>query len=99
MLVRLVTLTLIGHLVAPRGRAREHASLLGLAMLPAGELTMTVGLAVAISRPGYVGDAVLVTAIGVTLLGELIGPLSVRAALRGAGELSAVSGNSVEIIL
>jgi hypothetical protein len=100
MAVRTVALTLIGRVLALRGPARPAAPLLGLSMLPAGEVSMTIGLGFAISCPGPIGDAVLVAAAGVTLLGELVGPLALRTALRRAGELSSsVTSNSVEILL
>lgn len=97
MIVRVVVLSVIGRAVAPHGRAAAAGPLLGLAMLPAGELTMTIGLSFAMSYPGVIGEAVLVAAAGVTLLGELVGPTSLRAALRRAGELSVATSNSVEI--
>src|SRR6185295_14787486 len=81
--LRALVLMLTGRAVTP-ARSREAAPLVGLAMMPAGELTMTVALSFALVAPGFVGDCVLVAAAGVTVVGELIGPLSLRASLRRA---------------
>lgn len=61
--------------------------LLGLGMLSAGTLSISVGLAFALRFPGPVGDTVLTTAAVVTLLGEFIGPSALRRALRASGEI------------
>ena len=61
--------------------------LLGLGMLSAGTLSISVGLAFALRFPGPLGDTVLMTAAVVTLLGEFVGPASLRRALRAAGEI------------
>jgi len=66
---------------------RRAGPLLGLGMLSAGTLSISVGLAFALRFPGPLGDTVLLTAAFVTLLGEFIGPGSLRRALRNAGEI------------
>lgn len=83
----------LGFVVAPRGRAGASPWRIGPAMLPAGELTMTIGLSFAICFNGAnpVGATVLVSAAAVTLFGELVGPLALRAALRDAGELGSAT--------
>lgn len=61
--------------------------LLGLGMLSAGTLSISIGLAFALRFPGPIGDTVLMTAALTTLLGEFIGPGALRRALRAAGEI------------
>jgi hypothetical protein len=87
LVVRALVLYLSGRLIAPPGRARAAAPILGWAMMPAGALTMTIALSFALTFPDVVGEAVLLTAAVITVIGELIGPLALRAALRRAGEL------------
>jgi Kef-type K+ transport system membrane component KefB len=87
---RALVLFLLGLALAPRsrqGRAGAAPWRMGPAMLPAGELTMTIGLSFALTFAGALGETVLITAAAVTLFGELVGPLALRAALRDAGEL------------
>jgi hypothetical protein len=86
---RLGILYLTGLAVAPLGRAPAASSQIGPAMLPAGELSMILGLTFALTFSGPIGEAVLIAAIAVTFVGELVGPFAVRAALRRAGELNA----------
>ncbi|MFT3773563.1 MAG: cation:proton antiporter [Minicystis sp.] len=73
-------------LVAGAPEARRAGLRLGVGLLPAGALSMSIGLAFALRFRGPVGEAVLVAAAAMTLLGELIGPASLRAALARAGE-------------
>ncbi len=87
LVVRALVLYLSGRLIAPPGRARAAAPILGWAMMPAGALTMTIALSFALTFPDVIGEAVLLTAAVITVIGELIGPLALRAALRRAGEL------------
>lgn len=67
--------------------ARPAGGLVGLGMLSSGALTMLVGLSCALHFPGFVGDTVLVAAAALNIVGELLGPPSLRIALRRAGEL------------
>lgn len=60
---------------------------IGLSMLSAGGMTIATGLAIALRFPGRVGDTVLATAVCSTLLGELVGTVSLRRALDRAGEI------------
>jgi hypothetical protein len=55
-------------------------------LMACGPTSMSIGLAFALRFPGRIGDTVLVCAAASTLLGELIAPLGLRAALRRAGE-------------
>lgn len=66
--------------------ARPAGRRLGLGLLPAGALALSIGLAFALRFPGPVGDVVLATAAAITLFGEFVGPASLRAALTRAGE-------------
>jgi Kef-type K+ transport system membrane component KefB len=68
--------------------ARKAGPGLGLGLLSAGTACMTIGLGLALRFPG-VGDVVLIAAAASTTLGEFIGPLSLRSALRAAGEVAA----------
>ena len=84
---RVLALQVSGRLVSSAPYARLAAPWLGWAMLPAGELSMCIGLSYALSFPGPVGDAVLLSAAVVTLVGESFGPFALRTALLRAGEL------------
>lgn len=65
---------------------RPAGKRLGLGLLSAGALSMSVGLAFALRFPGPIGAVVLATAAGITVFGELVGPASLRAVLTRAGE-------------
>lgn len=73
-------------LVATSRAARPAGPRLGLGLLPAGALSMSVGLAFALRFPGVVGSVVLASAAVITLFGEFVGPAALRAALSRAGE-------------
>jgi len=60
---------------------------LAVGLLPTGALTITIGLVFAMRFPGQVGDIVLGVAAGFTMIGELVGPASLRRALEHAGEI------------
>jgi hypothetical protein len=60
---------------------------LAVGLLPTGALTITIGLVFAMRFPGQVGDIVLGVAAGFTMIGELVGPASLRRALERAGEI------------
>jgi Kef-type K+ transport system membrane component KefB len=78
----LIGLGILG--VAPVARAAGPR--LGLGLLSAGALAMSIGLAFALRFPGPVGGLVLACAAAITLFGELVGPASLRSALTRAGE-------------
>lgn len=85
---RLVLKLATGLLVRVAWREVHRAGpLLGLGMLSAGTLSISVGLAFALRFPGPLGGTVLLTAVVTTILGEFIGPASLRRALRAAGEI------------
>ncbi len=72
--------------------ARPAGPALGLGLLSAGALAMTIGLAFALRFPGPIGDTVLFTVSVVTIFGEFVGPGRLRAALSRAGEIADVAG-------
>lgn len=59
---------------------------LGLSMMSSGALTLCVGFACALHAPGGVGQMILVAAVVDTVVGEAVGPIALRRALRHAGE-------------
>ncbi len=67
--------------------ARRAGPRLGLGLSSAGALSMSIGLAFALRFPGPVGGAVLAAAAVATVVGEIIGPASLHACLRRAGEV------------
>lgn len=75
----------LGRPLAP---AQRSSGLLGLGLLPSGVLTISIGYAFALRFPNVVGPLVLMVAVGVTLFGELTGPIALRRALYRAGELT-----------
>ncbi len=85
---RIATKFFLGHLLAiVRPIARPAGGLMATAMLSSGSLTMCIGLACALAFPGATGDTILSVTAGLCVAGELLGPPSLRAALRRAGEL------------
>jgi len=82
------TMFVLGRLLAVvRPIARPAGGLLATCMLSSGSLTMCIGLTCALGFPGPTGDTILAVAAGLCIAGELLGPPSLRAALRRAGEL------------
>jgi len=67
--------------------ARKAGPLLGLGLMSAGTLSMTIGLAFALRFPGEVGDSVLAIAASATVFGEFVGPFALQSSLRAAGEV------------
>jgi len=61
-------------------------------LMACGPSSMAIGLAFALRFPGPVGETVLVTAAAATILGELMAPVGLRAALRRAGEAAPQTG-------
>ncbi len=68
--------------------ARKGGPLLGVAMLSSGPLSICVGFACALRFQNIAGQLILATAVADTLLGELVGPWTLRRVLRAAGELN-----------
>jgi Kef-type K+ transport system membrane component KefB len=94
LVARVVAKTLSGRFLADLPTTRGSATLTGLALLPAGILTITAGLACATAIRGPVGDVILFVAVVSSLLGELLGTPALRAALRSAGEFEIPSQSS-----
>jgi hypothetical protein len=67
--------------------ARKAGPLLGLSLMSSGALSISIGLAFALRFPGPVGDTVLAVAAVSATVGEFVGPLRLRRALLGAGEI------------
>lgn len=90
IVARLVCKIAIGLSARATSRAaRGTVPLVGLGLFSAGGLAMSVGLAFALRFPGPIGELILTTAALATVLGELVGPGSLRRALERAGELDA----------
>jgi hypothetical protein len=88
VLARVLGKLLAGLAVLAFSRPARRAGVrLGFGLLPAGALSLAVGLAYALRFPGPVGDVVLAAAAVVTLFGEFVGPASLRWALARAGEI------------
>ena len=60
---------------------------LGLALVPAGSVTIAVGLAFALRVPEPAGQVVLLIAAVTVVLGEITGPIALRGVFRRAREL------------
>jgi hypothetical protein len=61
---------------------------LGLALMPSGLLSITIGLSCALRFPGQVGQTILTIATVSGLVGEAVGPVKLKTLLEQAGELS-----------
>jgi hypothetical protein len=85
---RLLAKVVVGWtLAAGSPSARKAGPLLGLSLLSSGALAISIGLAFALRFPGLVGDTVLAVAAAAVTVGEFIGPVRMRSALRAAGEI------------
>ena len=85
---RLVTKIVVGWAIAASASsARKAGPMLGLSLLSSGALAVSIGLAFALHFPGAVGDTVLAVTIASVTIGEFIGPVRMRSALRAAGEI------------
>lgn len=84
----LVTMVVSSIMRARSPVAREGGPLLGVAMLSSGPLSICVGFACALRFQNLAGQLILATAVADTLLGELVGPWTLRRVLRRAGELA-----------
>lgn len=66
--------------------ARQGSPWLGPALLASGPLPLTIGFACALRFDDVAGQLILAAAVSETLLGEVVGPLTLRQQLRRAGE-------------
>jgi Kef-type K+ transport system membrane component KefB len=88
IVARLVAKVVMGWLLALVSKpARKAGGLVGLSMMSSGALAISIGLAFALRFPGAVGDTVLAVAVASVTVGEFIGPVRKRSALRAAGEI------------
>jgi hypothetical protein len=82
---RIAAKLLFGLVVAlPRGASPT----LGAGLLSSGALSLGVALAFALRFPGPIGETVLAASFVTCLVGEALGPLALKRALRGAGEIA-----------
>ena len=77
-----------GLLATGSPAARRGGPLMALSLMPAGALTLSMGLAFALAFPGKMGSLVLAIAVATALLGEIVGPGALRRALSRAGEIA-----------
>lgn len=81
-----------GALAVASKPARRGGPLVGLSLMSSGALAMCIGLAFALHFPNALGDTVLVTAVLSAVVGEFVGPVRLRRALRAAGEIEETTG-------
>ena len=67
--------------------ARPAGAALGTGLLSAGVLTTSTALTLALRHPGVLGNAALLVAFSQLVVGELVGPVAVRALLARTGEI------------
>jgi len=89
---RLLGKLLTGALLFALPEGRRGGLLLGLGLLPSGVVTISLAVSLSLRIGGKDGALVLTAAVALTLLGELLGPVSLRRALRRAGELQNPNG-------
>ena len=87
--VRLLAKLLSGWLVRASGPARGTSALFGLGLASSGGMSILIGLTMALRFPGRIGGTVLATAVAVSVVGELTGPVFLRRILGRAGEITA----------
>lgn len=90
LIVKLVGRSLIGALVGRALGVRAASFELGLSTLACGELSVITALSFQLRRPGEVAEALILFAAASAVLGELVGPATLRRALRQNGELHSV---------
>lgn len=90
VLARLVGKLLVGAgLSLFHPEARAGGPWVGAALGSSGVVTASIALSIALAAPGPLGDAAVLMAFAQLVVGELFGPVAVRAALARAGELDA----------
>jgi len=88
IVARMVAKVVFGWTLAiASSSARKAGPLLGLSLMSSGALSISIGLALALRFPGKIGDAVLAVAAVSATVGEFVGPVRLRRALSGAGEI------------
>lgn len=90
VLARVLGKLLVGAgLSAFHPEARAGGPWVGAALGSSGVVTAGIALSIALAAPGPLGDAALLLAFAQLVVGELFGPVAVRAALARAGDLVA----------
>jgi len=74
--------------------ARPAGPLLGAGLVSSGTLSLAFGVSFALHFPGPVGGAVLAAASLAMVVGELVGPPSLRGVLRRVGEVPAATAET-----
>ena len=88
VLAKLLSGRVVSGMLEPKTRRSPS---LGLGLLPAGVLSIVVGLAFVIRFPGQASEWILALAALNALAGELLGTVFLRRELRAAGEISPLS--------
>jgi len=89
---RLLGKLLTGALLSATSTGRAAGPLLGLGLLPSGVVTICLAVSLSFRMGAKDGQLVLGAAVAMSLLGELLGPVSLRRALARAGELRNPTG-------
>lgn len=90
---------LAGRWIGAAGAApMDSYRTIGAGLMPAGALTVSVGLAFTLRSPGQSSEWVLALAAFYVVLGEIIGPAMLRRALRQAGEIAEGSASQTPMI-
>lgn len=96
---RFVGKLLTGRWIGVAGAApRDTHRTLGAGLMPAGALTVSVGLAFTLRSPGQSSEWILALAASYVVLGEAIGPAMLRRSLRQAGEIAEGSASQTPMI-
>jgi Kef-type K+ transport system membrane component KefB len=96
LLTRFVIKLVIARAIARlAGAPRGISGSLAFGLMPAGMLTLTMGLACSLRFGGAVGDTVLALATVLTIVGELVGPAMLVRALRASGEIAVASRSTL----
>lgn len=78
------------------GVPRSAAPSLALGLMPSGALSVIIGMAFDNRIGGRGGSLVLGVSVGLTIIGEIIGPVSLRRALTAAGEIQVQANPSLD---
>ncbi|NUP14476.1 MAG: potassium transporter Kef [Polyangiaceae bacterium] len=97
VVMRVVAKGFSGRILGRTLEAKHGPQSLGLGLLPAGILSIAIGLAFAMRYPGVVSEWVLALAALNALIGEVVGTAFLRRALRNAGEISEASAGATPL--
>jgi hypothetical protein len=87
IVVRIAVKLLGGLVLRTSGPAKTAIPWLGLGLASSGGMSILIGLMMALRFPGRIGETILATAVAVTMVGELTGPVFLRRILGRAGEI------------